>query len=1169
MKTIRLLFLFLLGTLSVHAQEYVTRDIQLGSGDSFLVNTPIDVSVDASNVRVSYNLGTNIEDYFITHLSFWGYNHGMELTRHINLYASHNRGDYLEVFNGDCILYSGGSSEEPIKLMEIELQTPISSHSVNDVLNLLFKSTGDVSDEPVYFQGSNNCPFIIATIKTEVGYHEGTIINQDGNPVSGARICFFRPNFETGVNDVEYYGTSDAEGHYSVRVERGFNSESFTFRMSLECDGYPSYIENYPFCLGDKYESMTVAPKDITLWNKLVFTKDKKATIILPEAPDPSWGRYYRLDHFSKEKRLVVFEREDNPQANVPYVIFPNNDFSIDLSKYNLDNLPEPGFVPLFPDDPDESEFRPGFKGTYKNSDFLYHKFSVLDDTPDCCHGIIVDGIGRLPRVGAFRAYLDGSKHYIEAYGDITPMSPVDMTSKIMNPRFDNNDVETGWSGTKYSNWNAKENAEIYGDKYNSFQKIDDLPKGIYAVGAKAFYLEGFDLQKAFDHYKANDEAAHYAKLYAEANGRQTETDICSVFDNQVTEPLECDGEKSVYDEETGRTYYIPYYNLAAAERYMHELNCYDNRVLAMVDNSLTIGVKKEKDIGPDWSVFDDFTLFYYGNGADAYQTYLDEVLTRRVNTTVIKEGTLFTQYYLNELCKHRDASTEEEVNDALIDIQNAYDNLQTNIELWKKWTLQMMRGRTLASSPCYEESELAKQLAQHCGAEATEIEAARSLTNEQLEEEISKSEEMINALYVQEGFSDKLLKEGKQWVYGHHRDTVLIDDNGMPYDWMEVITKITYTINGDTLIDGRHYAKVYRQEGNESPVYSWALREEGTTLYYYSNGQDYRLIEFNPYRFGENAYVDEFYLFHPEIIDHVDNICVDNRLFTRHNYKDLNGSFIVAAVEGIGYEYSGIVGMNFSFSPSNYVRFEACYEDGKCIFTKDDFRKPTTTLTYRPMIEEGKVWKVGAVGSENPVQLVKYYYFDGDTIIDGRTCKQMMCQQYVSPDYPDYDVISQYPSLSYAGAWYEEDKKVYAYDSINNQFKLRYDFSLNEYDTLQIGNNQYVVGPRQTGGINGFKGVYRDVKRCENGESSYSPTWLEGVGSIDGPTINAYPGQVDPAWFLMSCAVGDEVIYLNEDYEDGATPEVMNARKSRFDFVHVIKPKPQAPMKREAEVEL
>ena len=83
--------------------------------------------------------------------------------------------------------------------------------------------------------------------------------------------------------------------------------------------------------------------------------------------------------------------------------------------------------------------------------------------------------------------------------------------------------------------------------------------------------------------------------------------------------------------------------------------------------------------------------------------------------------------------------------------------------------------------------------------------------------------------------------------------------------------------------------------------------------------------------------------------------------------------------------------------------------------------------MAYRPFVEEGKVWKVGTV-SGNPVQVVDYYYFDGDTIIDGKTCRQMMCQRYVGPDYSN-EYWTPTPSLTKAGAWYEENQKVYLYD--------------------------------------------------------------------------------------------------------------------------------------------
>ena len=228
----------------------------------------------------------------------------------------------------------------------------------------------------------------------------------------------------------------------------------------------------------------------------------------------------------------------------------------------------------------------------------------------------------------------------------------------------------------------------------------------------------------------------------------------------------------------------------------------------------------------------------------------------------------------------------------------------------------------------------------------------------------------------------------------------------------------------------------------------------------------------------------------------------------------------------------------------------------------------------YRPFVEEGKVWKVGDTYgiSDGTVKLVEYYYFDGDTIIDGKTCKQMMRQLYVNPDYPNYASIIQYPLLTKNGVWYEKDKKVYVYNLVSKQFIMMYDFSLEANDTLLIDESPYVIGPKLTGELQGFKGVYRDIMWASlEGNNSYCTTWLEGVGGIDGPTNNVYSvhgGEENHAQFLMSCTVGDEVIYLNDDYEDGATPEDMGAKKHRFDFTHTVKTQPRMPTKRVEEAQ-
>ena len=259
-----------------------------------------------------------------------------------------------------------------------------------------------------------------------------------------------------------------------------------------------------------------------------------------------------------------------------------------------------------------------------------------------------------------------------------------------------------------------------------------------------------------------------------------------------------------------------------------------------------------------------------------------------------------------------------------------------------------------------------------------------------------------------------------------------------------------------------------------------------------------------------------------------------------------------------------------------DYHKVHWIKRNGVEIFRSESAKEWTEEIMddYRPFVEEGKVWKVGTI-SGNPVQIVDYYYFDGDTIIDGKTCKQMMCQRFVSPDYSN-EYWTPKNSLTKVGAWYEEDQKVYFYNlqKEKDYWRIKYDFSLNANDTLQFlnwdGYPPFIIGPKQTGGIEGFKGVYRDIMMCtDEGQNIHSTFWLEGVGDINGPT--RYP--IDPILddpvpeFLMSCVVGDEVIYFNDRYEDAATPA--GARKNRFDFTHTHKLKPKTRVRSEEEPSL
>lgn len=385
MKTLNFLMILLfLGTASMQAQ----KEMMLMEPDGFTTDSPIDVTTDYSYNEIPYSaVGINLGDY-ITKLVYKGYNPGKELTRHLKVTLSFNPHQEFVVCEGDYIIPNGGTADACIPLLDLTFKEPVKANV--HTFNLKVECTGAKSDQPVYFESyqrnTKKLPVATLTYESEKVSFYGMVRNQDGEPVANAQLNAYRYNNETNSKDNESKDVTDADGSYSLTIDAPYSG----YQMTVTADGYADYVIN-------SLSEMN----DITLYNRLDFTTGTMATLILPEAPNPSWGRFYRLDR--KEDNIIFFERENEPKANFPYVIFPDRDFSIGLSDYDLRNLPEPGYVP-FPDiynDP-----RPwGFYGSYQSANitpFAVGSLRVLDSTSDCDAG----KNGKEPRIGAFRAYL-------------------------------------------------------------------------------------------------------------------------------------------------------------------------------------------------------------------------------------------------------------------------------------------------------------------------------------------------------------------------------------------------------------------------------------------------------------------------------------------------------------------------------------------------------------------------------------------------------------------------------------------------------------------------------------------------------------------------------------------------------------------------------------------
>ena len=329
-----------------------------------------------------------------------------------------------------------------------------------------------------------------------------------------------------------------------------------------------------------------------------------------------------------------------------------------------------------------------------------------------------------------------------------TADKPADATSFIVNPDFKGDDIKTGWSGTGWGSYNPKENAERYETFFDTYQDIEGLPNGVYALGVNAFFRAG-SAGAALTNYLANNAESKYLKLYAKTTEDSLYTSICSPFKGAPTVQQNQGTESSA--SYNGITYWIPN-NMVAAEYYMHNLGLYKNRVfVAVEDGKLRIGATRQESdgakISSEWGIFDDFSLTYYGGAADAFQKWYDlTVDDLDVYNYEITDD--YTAKYLEdynavfEAARAAKVTTKAEVLTAVNGLDEKADAvvsaLSKNIDLWKQFEALIVEARSVAADinldPAYTE-----ELGDWCDMEGPEAVEALMLTNEELEATIAE----------------------------------------------------------------------------------------------------------------------------------------------------------------------------------------------------------------------------------------------------------------------------------------------------------------------------------------------------------------------------------------------------------------------------------------------
>lgn len=206
----------------------------------------------------------------------------------------------------------------------------------------------------------------------------------------------------------------------------------------------------------------------------------------------------------------------------------------------------------------------------------------------------------------------DGWVKYVTA--DLaTAELPANVSDVIFNRGFevDNVDSNAGWNNPGAA---AYSEMEVFSKNFDVNQDIKGLPAGFYELTVQGFYRMGGYADAA-----KNDSTEIFANLYA-TNGTSTwNAPMQGIFTPAMTETVYANGEVTQAVEVDGETvtYYIP--NSMECAREYFDVDCYKgNSVVFEVKEGdvITLGIKKDSTLTNDWTIFDDFQLYYLGTTA-------------------------------------------------------------------------------------------------------------------------------------------------------------------------------------------------------------------------------------------------------------------------------------------------------------------------------------------------------------------------------------------------------------------------------------------------------------------------------------------------------------------------------------------------------------------------
>jgi phage baseplate assembly protein gpV len=246
--------------------------------------------------------------------------------------------------------------------------------------------------------------------------------------------------------------------------------------------------------------------------------------------------------------------------------------------------------------------------------------------------------------------------------------NPADMTVVIDNPNYDETDA--GWKGTAATRNADFGNAEIFGQrKYDYYQDLVNLPEGTYELKVQAFFRYGMP---TMDYDSLATEFSNNAYLYAAVS--PTEDGNYTYFAKPLIRLAAEASEWTADEAPSGYTYcatdttftptgeyveevevidtlvqyrYVANNMEAASEEFLAE-KYMDNSVIVKVpaNGRLRIGLMKKGEQGNSWTLFDNWSLTYYGPNSARTATPIDLEKVVSVDNFVAEPSVLMRELF-------------------------------------------------------------------------------------------------------------------------------------------------------------------------------------------------------------------------------------------------------------------------------------------------------------------------------------------------------------------------------------------------------------------------------------------------------------------------------------------------------------------------------------------